>query len=151
MKDWYQNIYMLKWRSRCSFLFFPSFLLNHLSIRDKKGESILESILECFFIPIRLMCTFSRGGILSCALLLGWKAIGERHILGGIRHFFMRKPCFICFTLCLVSHCLWCFELCLVSMLCCSHRIVLLCWTCIHPYAIALYWLHVWMIIFFFI
>ena len=52
-------------------------------------------------------------------------------------------------------------------MLCCSHRIMLLCpsrilypickyfvyfalvmcWTCIYPYAIVLYWLHVWMII----
>ena len=32
--------------------FFPSFLLIHLSIRDKKGESTLESILECIIISI---------------------------------------------------------------------------------------------------
>ena len=79
----YIYIYMLKWRWRCIFLFFPSFLLNHLSIHDKMGESIL----ECFFISIRVMFTFSGGGILSHAHLSRGKAIGERHILRGIRHF----------------------------------------------------------------
>ena len=37
----------------CSYiLFFSSFLLIHLSIRDKKGESILESRQECIVISI---------------------------------------------------------------------------------------------------
>ena len=88
-----------------------------------------------------ISCTFMGGGG------------GERHrgdaCTKGDKTFFMRKPCFICFNLCLVSCCLWCFELCLVSMLCCSNGIVLLCWTWIHPYAIVLYWMHVWMINFF--
>ena len=77
----------------------------------------------------------------------GRNSIREMHILRERRHLCMRKPCFICFTLCLFSCLLWCFELCLVSILCCSHRIVFMCWTCIHPYAIVLYWLHVRMII----
>ena len=37
----------------CSYLlFFPSVLLIYLSIRDKKGKSILESISKCFVISI---------------------------------------------------------------------------------------------------
>ena len=37
----------------CSYLiFFPFFLLTHLSIRDKKGESILKSIPKCIIISI---------------------------------------------------------------------------------------------------
>ena len=37
----------------CSYLlFFPSFLLSYLSIRDKKGESIPESIQVCIVISI---------------------------------------------------------------------------------------------------
>ena len=82
---------------------------------------------------------------ISCTFVEGESHRGEAYTKGD-KTFFMRKLCFICFTLCLASRCLWCFELCLVLML-----IMLLCWTCIHPYAIALYWLHVWMIIFFFI
>ena len=69
----------------------------------------------------------------------GRNSIGEMHILRERRHLCMRKPCFICFTLCLFSCLLWCFELCLVSILCCSYRIVFMCWTCIHSYAIVLY------------
>ena len=42
----------------CSYLlFFPSFLLIVLSICDKKGESILESIQVCIVISIWFMCT----------------------------------------------------------------------------------------------
>ena len=36
-------------------IFFPTFLLIHLSICDKKGESILESIPKCIVIYIWLM------------------------------------------------------------------------------------------------
>ena len=43
------------------FFFFPSFLLIHLSIHDKKGGSILKSISECIVISIWLMYTFVRG------------------------------------------------------------------------------------------
>ena len=55
----------------CSYLlFFPSFLLIHLSIHEKNGESIPECIPKCFIISIWLMCTFSGGEILSRAHLL---------------------------------------------------------------------------------
>ena len=69
------------------------------------------------------------------------------HIPRGRKHFFEKTLfCLVlpyaCFLVTLL-----CFELCLVSILCCSHRIMLMCWICIHPYAIVLYWLHVWMII----
>ena len=98
------------------FFFFPSFLLIHLSIRDKKGESIP----VCFIITIWLMCTFLGGrNSTPCTF------IGEMHILRGRRHLFWENLVLSCFTLCLFSHCLWCFELHLVSMLCCFHRIVL--------------------------
>ena len=118
----------------CSYLiFFPSFLLIHLSIHDKKGESIPVSIV----ISIWLMC-----------IILGEENHrGNAYTKGG-EDIFLRKPCFVfilyyaCFLVVL-----WCFELCLVSMLCCSHRIMLMCWTCIYPYAIVLYWLYVQMII----
>ena len=39
--------------------FFPSFLFIHLSICDKKGESILESISESIVISLWLLCIFS--------------------------------------------------------------------------------------------
>ena len=65
---------------------------------------------------------------------------GRRHLLWeNLVLFALHYACFLVV--------LWCFELCLVSMLCCSHHIMLMCWTCIHPYAIVLYWLHVWIII----
>ena len=122
----------------CSYLlFFPFFLLIHLSIHDKKEESILESIPKWIVIFMTHM-----------HILKGRNSIGKMHIPKGRRHFFSRKPCFVCFTLCLFScFSIWCFELCLVSLLCCSHRIVFMCWTCIHPYAIMLCWLHIQMII----
>ena len=121
----------------CSYLlFFPSFLLIHLSIHDKKGKSILESIPECIVISIWLLCTF-----------LGNKVLGEMHILKRRRHLLwenlvLSTLLYACFLVAI-----WCFELSLVSILCCSHCIVFMCWTCIHPYAIVLFWLHVQMII----
>ena len=112
-----------------------------------KRESILESILVYIVISIWLMCTFLGWEILPCAHSEGEKATGDMHIPRGRKHFFEKTLfCLVlpyaCFLVTLL-----CFELCLVSMLCCSHRIMLMCWICIHPYAIVLYWLHVWMII----
>ena len=103
----------------CSYLlFFPSFLLIHLSICDKKGESIP----VCFVIYIWLMCTF----------------VGQENHRGDA-YTKGEKTFLLCF---LFLFFLWCFD-----MLCCSHCIMFMCWTCIHPYAIVLYWLHVQMII----
>ena len=69
------------------FFFFPSFLLIVLSIRDKKGESISESIQVCIVISIWLMCTLLGEVILSRAHSEGEKVIGKMHILRGRRHF----------------------------------------------------------------
>ena len=102
----------------CSYLlFFPFFLLIHLSIHDKKEESILESIPKWIVIFMTHM-----------HILKGRNSIGKMHIPKGRRHFFSGKPCFVCFTLCLFScFSIWCFELCLVSLLCCSHIALCLC------------------------
>ena len=97
----------------------PSFLLGPLSIPDKKGESTLESIPECFVIFIWLLCT----------------SLGRENLF-----------C-LCVFMFVFLFALWCFELCLVSMLCCFHCIMFVCWTCILPYAIMIRWLHVRMII----
>ena len=110
----------------CSYLlFFPFFLLIHLFIRDKKGESIP----KCIVISICLMCTFVRGeNHRGDAYTKRKKAffLWENFVLFAL--------CYACFLVIL-----WCFQLLLVSMLCCSHRIVFVCWTCIHLYAIVLY------------
>ena len=83
----------------------------------------------------------------SCTFVGGESHMGDAYIPRG-RKYLYKKTLFyfvllyVCFLIVL-----WCFELYLVSMLCYSHCIVFMCWTCIHPYAIVLYWLHVWIII----
>ena len=102
----------------CSYLlFFPSFLLIHLSICDKKRESIP----VCFVISIWLMCTFLGGEILPRVHFLGEKAIAEMHIPRRRKYFF-RKPCF---TLCLFSRCfmvLWVMFSIIYALLLSSHH-----------------------------
>ena len=113
-------------------LFFPFFPLIHLSIRDKKGESIL----VCIIISIWLVDI--RGG----------RKPLERCIHQGGEDIFFEKTlfCFVLLYACFLIV-LWCFKLYLVSMLCCSHRIVFMCWKCIYSYVIVLYWLHIRIII----
>ena len=66
---------------------FPSFLLIHFFIRDKKGESIL----KCFIISIWLSCTFVGGE----------SHMGDAYTKGE-KTSFMRKPCFALFYFMLV-------------------------------------------------
>ena len=89
------------------FFFFPSFLLIHLSIRDKKGEKILW-----------LMCTFVGGEIHR----------GDAYIKGE-KTFFYEKTLFYLMLVFSVYYGVLC------SMLYCSHRIMFMCWTWIHPHA----------------
>ena len=115
-------------------------------------SSSLSLILYCFVYSCRKKGEYTREYchfyMTLMHILKGRNSIGEIHIPRGRRHLFMRKTCFILFYIMFVFlFSLWCFELLLVSMLCCSHRIVFICWTFIHPYAIMLYWLHIWMII----
>ena len=87
----------------CSYLFFfPSFLLIHLSICDKNGESILECIVISIWLVHNLrgrnstLCTFVRG---------------ESHrvdvYIKGEKTFFYEKILFCLFS----CFALWCFEL----------------------------------------
>ena len=86
----------------CSYLlFFPSFLLIHLSIRDKKGESILESISECIIISIWLVHILRGRNSTSCTFVGGESHRGDAYTKGK-KASFLRKPCF---ALCLFSHC----------------------------------------------
>ena len=97
-------------------------------------------ILESIFIILESLlnsCTFVEG-----------KFHRRDAYVKGEKTYFMRKPCSVCFTLCLFScFSLWCFELLLVSILCFSHRIMFMCWACFHPYIIMLFSLHVRIII----
>ena len=90
----------------CSYLlFFPSFLLFHMSLCDKDGESIPKSISVCFVISIWLMCTFLGREVLPRAHLYGKKAIGEKHTPRGRRHLLWENLVLFCFTLYLFSCC----------------------------------------------
>ena len=116
----------------CSYLlFFPSFLLIHLSICDKKGQSIL----KCIIISIRLMFTFLGGEILPYAPSQGEKVLGEKHIPRGRRYTFMRKPCFVLFYLMLFFSLLCgalsyiqylCFVALIALCLCVGHAYILM-------------------------
>ena len=87
----------------CSYLiFFPFFLLIHLSIRDKKGESILESIPVCFVISIWLTCTILRGENYTSCTFVGGESHRRDAYTKGKKTFFFRKPCFVLFYLILV-------------------------------------------------
>ena len=113
----------------CSYLlFFPSFLLIHLSIHDKNGESLLESIPKCIVISIWLMFTFLRGRSSTlCTFVGGESHKGDAYIKGEKTSFFEKTL----FRLILLYACflvaLWYFKFHLVSMLCCSHHIMLMC------------------------
>ena len=124
----------------CSYiLFFPSFLFIHLSIRDKKGESIV--------IFIWLLCTFSGGEILSYAHSYGEKFHRGDAYTKGEKTSLYEKTLFYLFYIMFVflfTLVLW-VMFSIYTLLFSSHRVY--CWTCIHPYAIVLYWLHVRMII----
>ena len=84
---------------------------------------------------------------ISCTFVKGESHRGDAYTKGK-KYIFYEKTlfCFVLYYACFLVA-LWCFKLLLVSMLCCSHHIMLMCWTYIYPYAIVLYWLHVWMII----
>ena len=68
------------------FLFFPSFLLIHLSIRDKKGESILESVMECIVISYDSCAPSQEEKFYLVHIYRGRNFIGEMHIPRGRRH-----------------------------------------------------------------
>ena len=134
----------------CSYLiFFPFFFLIHLSIHDKKGESIPMCFRHFYMTHVHIL----RGRNSTLCTFVG----GESHRIDVYTKgektyfFFFENLVLFCFTLCLFSRCFYSvlswFELCLVSIICCSHCIILMCWTYIHSYVIVLYWLHIWMII----
>ena len=114
----------------CSYLiFFPSFLLIHLSIRDKKAESILVCYRHFYMTHVHIL----RGiNSTSCTFVGGESRRGDAYTKGE-KTFFLENLILLCACFPIA---LWCFEICLVSsMLCCSHRIMRMCWTCIHSYA----------------
>ena len=127
-------------------LFFPSFLLIVLSIRDKKGKSIPEKYTSLYhYFYMTHVHTFRGSYSTSCTFVGGESHRGDAYTKGE-KTFFLWENLVLLYACFLVA--LWCFELCLVSsMLCCSHRIMLMCRTCIYLYAIMLYWFHVRMII----
>ena len=135
----------------CSYLiFFPSFLLIHLSIRDKKGGEYTGkyTVVYRHFYMTHVHILSGRNFI-SCTFVGRENHKGDAYTNGEktLTNFYEKTLfCFVLLYACFLVA-LWCFELCLVSMLCCSHHIVFMCWTCIHPYVIVLYWLHVRMII----
>ena len=113
----------------CSYLlFFPSFLLIVLSIRDKKGGEYTGEYtgLYCHFY-MTYVHALRGSNFTSCTFVGGESHRGDAYTKGE-ETFFYEKTLFYCACF-LVA--LWCFELYLVSMLCCSHRIVFVCWTCI--------------------
>ena len=138
----------------CSYLlFFSSFLLIHLSIHDKKGESILESISGVYRHFYMTQEHILRGRYSILCTFVGGESHREDAYTKGEKTFHFKKT-LIClfwslfgFFFFFFGFTLWCFELCLVSTLCCFHSIMFMCWICIHPYAIVRCWLHVQMII----
>ena len=67
----------------CSYLlFFPSFLLFHMSLCDKDGESIPKSISVCFVISIWLMCTFLGEKFYPCTFVGGESHKGDVYTRG---------------------------------------------------------------------
>ena len=82
----------------------------------KRGR-VYWSLPECIVIFIWLMCTFLRGK----------NHKGDAYTKGE-KIFFMRKPYFVCFTLCLFSHCfivLW-VTFSIYTLLLSSHRVFVL-------------------------
>ena len=97
----------------CSYLlFFISFFLTPLSIRVKKGESILEIILENFVISIWLLCTFSGGEILFLVHILKGRNPLGKCMYQGREGFSYKKTlfclfyimCFLVFLYCALSY-----------------------------------------------
>ena len=99
----------------CSYLlFFLSFLLIHLSIRDKKGESIP----ECIVISIWLTCTFIGRKSHKC----------DAYTKGEKTFFYQENLVLFCFTLCLFSRCfmtLW-VMFSIYTLLLLSHNVFVL-------------------------
>ena len=125
-------------------LFFPSFLLIHLSIHNKKGREYTEVFRHFYMTHVHIL---KGRNSTSCTFIGGESHKGDAYTKGE-KTFFYEKTvfCLVLLNACFLVD-LWCFELLLVSILCCSHHIVFMCWTCIHFYAIVLYWLHIRMII----
>ena len=79
----------------CSYLlFFPSFLLIHLSIHDKITG------VYCYFYMTRVHILRGRNSTL-CTFVGGESHRGDAYTKGK-KTFFMRKPCFVLFYLMLV-------------------------------------------------
>ena len=102
-------------------LFFPSFLLIDLSIRDKKGGEYIGVFRHFYITHVHIL----RGrNYTSCTFIGGESYRGDAYTKGE-KTFFLENLVLLyaCFLIAL-----WCFELCLVlSMLCCFHLIMLLC------------------------
>ena len=87
------------------FLFFPSFLLIHLSIRDKKGDSILESVMECIVISYDSCAHSQEEKFYLVHIYRGRNFIGEMHIPRGRRHLLWENLVlfalhYVCFLVC---------------------------------------------------
>ena len=108
--------------------FFPFFLLIHLSICDKNGDSILKSISKsipvCIVISIWLMCTILSGrNSNSYTFVVGESHKGDAYIKGEKTYLVH-----IYFSLCLFSRCftvLWVIFSIYVSLLSSHHAYVL--------------------------
>ena len=86
----------------CSYLiFFPSFLLLHLPIRDKKGENIP----VCFVISIWLVHILKGRNSTSCTFVGGESHRGDAYTKGEKTFLLWENLVLFCFTLCLFSRC----------------------------------------------
>ena len=109
----------------------PLFLLDPLSIRDKKGESILQRVYRR-----GLLCTSLGGEILFLVQICRGRDIPQGRCIfqGGEDIVLIRKLCFIFFSLVLLCPCWILYPSCNYF----SVLVLVQCWTCIHPYAIVL-------------
>ena len=90
----------------CLFLhLLPSFLLDSLSILDKKGESILQKVYRRVFSSLYDSCAHPQEEkfYFSCIFVVGRYSIEEMHIPRGRRHCVNQKTLFCLFSCWLYS------------------------------------------------
>ena len=113
----------------CSYLlFFPFFLLIHLSIHDKKGGEYTREYTDVYrhFYMIHMHNLKGRNST-SCTFVGGESHRGDAYTKGQ-KTTFLRKPCFVLFILCLFSHyfmVLW-VTFSIYALLHLSHRVYVL-------------------------
>ena len=138
----------------CSYLiFFPPFLLIHLSIRDKKGGKYTREYTGVYRHFYMTHVHFRGRNSTSCTFVEEESYRRDAYTKGE-KTSFMRKYCFFCFILCLFSRCfmvlcvifsILCFVALIASCLCVGHAFILmlLCFIgCMFEWSFALLYDH---------